>query len=58
MNAGTLELILLYVLSAIATFLFVRERAKRRYMGYSILAALLWPAFFVYAAVKEFSKPK
>jgi hypothetical protein len=55
MDAGTLELILFYVLSAIATFAFVRSRARRRYMTYTILAALLWPAFFVYATVREFS---
>ena len=62
MNADTLELILLYVLSAIATFWFLRDRVRRSGKKFparfSILAALLWPALFLYATVKEFTKPQ
>jgi hypothetical protein len=59
MNAAT-ALTLLYVLSAIATFWFIRDRAKWRGVkfvaSYVIWAALLWPVFFVYLMIMEFPK--
>ena len=60
MNLDTLALTLLYVLSAIATFWFVRDRAKWRGVkfiaGYALWASLLWPAFFVYLMIIGFPR--
>ena len=60
MDAGIFELLLLYVLSAIATFWFLRDRVRRSGkkfpVRFSIFAALLWPAPLFYATIKEFTK--
>jgi len=57
MNDATV-LTLLYVLSAIATFWFIRDRARWRGVKfvtvYAFWASLIWPAFFVYLMIVEF----
>jgi hypothetical protein len=57
---GVIELSLLYVLSMIATFWFLwfwsRSRGKEFKAVYAAFAALLWPLFFAYQAIVEFSK--
>jgi hypothetical protein len=56
MTAGSLELLLLYVLSAMATFAFLMSKARRRNFVFALLAAVAWPVFFIYASIREFTK--
>jgi hypothetical protein len=59
-TAAIFELVLLYVLSAAATFWFIwnwqKIRGLRFVVSLAVFASLLWPLFFAYMAVREFSK--
>jgi hypothetical protein len=59
-TAVILELAALYVLSAVATFWFIWDWQKKRGNGFVVSLALffslLWPLFFVYQVIREFSK--
>ena len=59
-TAAIFELVLLYILSAAATFWFIWDWQTKRGNGFvislAVFASLLWPLFFVYQVVREFSK--
>jgi hypothetical protein len=57
---GISALILLYVLSGIATYWFVWDSSRQRRVKfrpkYALVASVLWIPFFIYLAVVGFRK--